>query len=112
MSEIDYGPIASEILDGMNTEAKKKRFADDDAKEAWIISESARELERVLPADIGSELIPISFDPKGEQGNIRRGLHAIYTAGLVLAREEGILEVPPKSLQILDLLEISYQKFD
>lgn len=110
MVEVDLQSVTSGILGAVKKRANSQRFEDDDAKEAWVISQSAQELWRVLPVDTDNRLIPISFDLKGEQHNVRLGLHAIYSAGLVLTRKEGVLEIPSRSLQILDLLRISYQR--
>ena len=77
------------------------------ASEQDLICELTRKLRQTLPQNTDNKFTPISFVPKSD--DLRKGIYAIYTAGVVVIRKEGIYEVHNKTLQILTSLGINYQ---
>lgn len=81
-------------------------FTDENARIAW---ETAKAVDRVAasmpPEGQHLNLQPVEFD----EGNERRGLRAIFTAGTVVGTSEEFLLVPDRSLRILDKLKIPYR---
>lgn len=84
----------------------KQVFADKKAQEGWEISRAVERIAATLPVEQEPlEPQPIAFDEEHRN----KGLHAIFTAGLVIGTgKKGVLIVPDRTLQILDALKIPY----
>lgn len=83
------------------------KYADDNARESWEISEKISKIAQSLPPEGHPlNLRRIGFDSKVK----RAGLNAVFAAGKVVSAGNGI-SVPERTCKILDSLDIDYQIF-